>query len=188
VVLASSITASTERLAALRKNLVVLEVPDLLRGAAGGWSGRTLLGGLLAETSPGAPRFDAWKTVTKREPTEEEREDLQFAWRVARHVVSNAIVVARGARTLGIGAGQSSRVDAVRLALAKAERSGHDVRGAVLCSDAFFPFPDSVEIAAAAGIRAIAHPGGSVRDAESVRAADEAGMAMVLTGERCFLH
>lgn len=188
VVLAPAITASQEKLAALRKNLVVLEVPDLLRGAAAGWSGRTLLGGFLAETTPRSPAFESWKTVTKREPTAEERDDLRFGWRVARHVVSNAIVVTRGGRTLGIGAGQSSRVDSVRLALEKAKRSGHDVRGAALCSDAFFPFPDSVEIAAQAGIRAIAHPGGSVRDAESVRAADDAGMAMVLTGERCFLH
>jgi phosphoribosylaminoimidazolecarboxamide formyltransferase/IMP cyclohydrolase len=188
VVLAPAITASQEKLAALRKNLVVLEVPDLLRGAAAGWSGRTLLGGFLAETTPRSPAFESWKTVTKREPTAEERDDLRFGWRVARHVVSNAIVVTRGGRTLGIGAGQSSRVDSVRLALEKAKRSGHEVRGAALCSDAFFPFPDSVEIAAQAGIRAIAHPGGSVRDAESVRAADDAGMAMVLTGERCFLH
>jgi len=188
VVLAPAIKASPERLAALRKNLVVLEVPDLLRGTAGGWSGRTLLGGFLAETTPRAPAFESWKTTTKRAPTVEERDDLRFGWRVARHVVSNAIVIARGGRTLGIGAGQSSRVDSVRLALEKAKRSGHDVRGAALCSDAFFPFPDSVEIAAEAGIRAIAHPGGSVRDAESVRAADDAGIAMVLTGERCFLH
>ena len=107
---------------------------------------------------------------------------------MARHVVSNAIVVTRGGRTLGIGAGQSSRVDAVRLALQKAERAGHDVRGATLCSDAFFPFPDSVEIAAQAGIAAIAHPGGSVRDAESVAAADQGNLALLTTGERCFLH
>jgi phosphoribosylaminoimidazolecarboxamide formyltransferase/IMP cyclohydrolase len=126
--------------------------------------------------------------VTKAQPTEAQTTDLRFAWRVARHTVSNAIVVARGGRTLGVGAGQSSRVDAVRLAIAKAERSGHDVRGAALCSDAFFPFGDSVEIAARAGIAAIAHPGGSVRDEESIAAADKAGIAMVHTGERCFLH
>jgi phosphoribosylaminoimidazolecarboxamide formyltransferase / IMP cyclohydrolase len=103
-------------------------------------------------------------------------------------VVSNAIVIAKGERTLGIGAGQSSRVDAVRVALWKAQRSGHDVKGAVLCSDAFFPFGDSVQLAAEAGIAAVAHPGGSVRDAESTSAADAAGVALVLTGERCFLH
>jgi phosphoribosylaminoimidazolecarboxamide formyltransferase/IMP cyclohydrolase len=149
---------------------------------------RGLLDGLLAETIPAPPRFDAWNAATKRALTEAETRDLRFAWRVARHVVSNAIVIAKGERTLGIGAGQSSRVDAVRVALWKAERSGHDVKGAVLCSDAFFPFPDSVQLAAQAGIAAVAHPGGSVRDAESTAAADAAGMALVLTGERCFLH
>jgi phosphoribosylaminoimidazolecarboxamide formyltransferase/IMP cyclohydrolase len=188
VVLAPSITAPEEKLAALRKNLVLLEVPELLRGGRTGWSARTTLGGLLAETDPGAPRFEEWKRVTKAEPTAAQLADLQFGWRVARHTISNAIVLAREGRTLGIGAGQSSRVDSVRLALLKAKRSGHDVRGAALCSDAFFPFGDSVEIAAEAGIAAIAHPGGSVRDAESIAAADKAGIAMMHTGERCFLH
>jgi len=188
VVLAPSITAPEEKLAALRKNLVVLAVPDLLRGGRTGWSARTMFGGLLAETDPGPPQFAGWKQVTKAEPTKDQLADLHFGWRVARHTISNAIVVARGGRTLGIGAGQSSRVDAVRLALLKAKRSGHDVRGAVLTSDAFFPFGDSVEIAAEAGIATIAHPGGSVRDAESIAAADRAGIAMLHTGERCFLH
>jgi phosphoribosylaminoimidazolecarboxamide formyltransferase/IMP cyclohydrolase len=188
VVLAPEITAGADRLAALRKNLVVLDVPGLLRDAAGGPAARSLLSGLLAQSRPGPPRFDAWTQATKRAPTGAERGDLWFGWKIARHVVSNAIVIAKGGRTLGIGAGQSSRVDAVRLALLKAERSGHDVRGAVLLSDAFFPFPDSVELAAQAGIAAIAQPGGSVRDAESIAAADAAGMAMLLTGERCFLH
>ncbi len=188
VVLAPEITASPERLAALRKNLVVLDVPGLLRDAAGGAATRGLLGGMLAQTRPGVPRFDSWTQATKRAPTDAERADLRFGWKVTRHVVSNAIVIAKGGRTIGIGAGQSSRVDAVRLALLKAERSGHDVRGGVLLSDAFFPFSDSVELAAQAGIAAIAQPGGSVRDAESIAAADAAGMAMLLTGERCFLH
>ena len=188
VVLAPEITASADRLAALRKNLVVLDVPGLLREAVGGAATRSLLGGLLAQTRPGPPRYDQWTQATKRAATDGERSDLRFGWKVTRHVVSNAIVIAKGGRALGIGAGQSSRVDAVRLALLKAERSGHDVRGAVLLSDAFFPFSDSVELAAQAGIAAIAQPGGSVRDAESIAAADAAGMAMLLTGERCFLH
>src|SRR5439155_13193077 len=139
-------------------------------------------------TAPGPPQLQSWMAVTAKRPTEAEERDLRFAWRVTRHVVSNAIVIAREGRTLGIGAGQSSRVDAVRLALFKAERSGHDVRGAVLCPDAFFPFPDSVEMAAQAGITAIAQPGGSVRDEESIAAAESRGVAMLLTGERCFLH
>lgn len=188
VVLAPEITASAERLDALRKNLVVLDVPGLLRDAPEPFASRGLLGGLLVQTRPAAPSFDRWKPVTKRAATPAELADLRFGWKVTRHVVSNAIVIAKGGRTLGIGAGQSSRVDSVRLALRKAERSGHDVRGAALLSDAFFPFPDSVELAAQAGIAAIAQPGGSVRDAESIAAADAAGMSMVLTGERCFLH
>lgn len=188
VVLAPEITASAERLDALRKNLVILDVPDLLRHASDAFASRGLLGGLLVQTRPAAPSFDHWKPVTKRPATAAEVADLRFGWKVTRHVVSNAIVIVKGGRTLGIGAGQSSRVDSVRLALLKAERSGHDVRGAALLSDAFFPFPDSVELAAQAGIAAIAQPGGSVRDAESVAAADAAGMSMALTGERCFLH
>ena len=188
VVLAPEITASAERLDALRKNLVVLDVPGLLRDASDPFASRGLLGGLLVQTRPAGPSFERWKPVTKRAATPAELADLRFGWKVTRHVVSNAIVIAKGGRTLGIGAGQSSRVDSVRLALLKAERSGHDVRGAALLSDAFFPFPDSVELAAQAGIAAIAQPGGSVRDAESVAAADAAGMSMVLTGERCFLH
>ena len=188
IVLTPSVEANPERLTALRKNLIVLEVPWMREGATSGLSARTLLGGLLAETVPGPPRLDGWKAVSKLPPSPAQLEDLHFAWRVVRHVISNGIVIAHGGRTLGIGAGQSSRVDAVRLALLKAERAGHDVRGAVLTSDAFFPFSDSVEIAAEAGIAAIAHPGGSVRDGESVAAADKAGIALMTTGERCFLH
>jgi phosphoribosylaminoimidazolecarboxamide formyltransferase/IMP cyclohydrolase len=188
VVIAPSISAPEEQLAALRKSLVVLEAGELLRGAPERFATRGLMGGLLAETTPAPPRFDRWKGASRRAASDSELADLRFSWRVARHVVSNAIVIAKGSRTLGVGAGQSSRVDAVRLALWKAERSGFDVRGAVLASDAFFPFPDSVELAARAGIAAIVQPGGSVRDGESVAAADAAGIAMVLTGERCFLH
>ncbi len=188
VVIAPSITASPDRLEKTRKNLMVLEAPDLLRGASDPVATRSLLGGLLAETLPGTPQFQSWMAVTARQPSEAETRDLRFAWRVTRHTISNAIVIARDGRTLGIGAGQSSRVDAVRLALLKAERAGHDVQGAVLCSDAFFPFPDSVEMAAKAGITAIAQPGGSVRDEESIAAAESRGLTMLLTGERCFLH
>ena len=188
VVVAPSIQASPERLEKTRKNLMVIEAPDLLRGASDPLATRSLLGGLLAETAPGPPQFQSWMAVTARKPTEDETRDLRFAWRVTRHVISNAIVIARDGRTLGIGAGQSSRVDAVRLALMKAERAGHDVQNAVLCSDAFFPFPDSVEMAAKAGITAIAQPGGSVRDEESIAAAESRGVTMLLTGERCFLH
>jgi phosphoribosylaminoimidazolecarboxamide formyltransferase / IMP cyclohydrolase len=115
-------------------------------------------------------------------------QDVRFAWRVCRHVSSNAIVIARDGQTIGIGAGQQSRVDAVRLALEKACDRGHDLRGAALASDAFFPFPDGPELALAAGITSIVQPGGSKRDAEVIAAAAEAGAAMVFTGRRHFRH
>lgn len=147
---------------------------------------RRLEGGLLMqdpdekEAPPGE-----WQVVTSRRPDPGDLRELEFAWKVAKHVRSNAIVVTRDFCTLGIGAGQTSRVDAVRLALA---RAGERARGAYLASDGFFPFPDAVEEAAAAGIRAIVQPGGSVRDADSIEAAERTGMIMVLTGIRHFRH
>ncbi|MDN5344393.1 MAG: phosphoribosylaminoimidazolecarboxamide formyltransferase / cyclohydrolase [Clostridia bacterium] len=125
------------------------------------------------------------KVVTVRQPAAREREDLLFAWRVVKHVKSNAIVVAQDGVTLGIGAGQMNRVGAARIAL---EQAGARAKGAVLASDAFFPFGDTVALAAAAGITAIIQPGGSLRDEESIKAADAAGMAMVFTGVRHFRH
>jgi phosphoribosylaminoimidazolecarboxamide formyltransferase/IMP cyclohydrolase len=123
--------------------------------------------------------------VTSRKPSEQEWADLLFAWRVCRHVRSNAIVLARGGATVGIGAGQMSRVDSVRLAVEKA-RSG--LTGAVLASDAFFPFADGPQLAIEAGVTAIVQPGGSVRDSEVVAAAEAAGVALVVTGRRHFRH
>ncbi len=131
---------------------------------------------------------DAWRVVTQRAPESRELDDLRFAWRAVRSVKSNAIVFARGGMTLGIGAGQMSRVDAAFVAAHKAREAGHDASGSVLGSDAFFPFRDGVDQAAAAGVRAIVQPGGSVRDAEVIAAADEHGIAMVFTGQRLFRH
>ncbi|WP_448574805.1 bifunctional phosphoribosylaminoimidazolecarboxamide formyltransferase/IMP cyclohydrolase [Thermomicrobium sp.] len=128
---------------------------------------------------------ETWQVVTSRQPTETEWHDLAFAWTVVPFVLSNGVVIARHAQTVGIGGGQPNRVDAVRLAL---WRAGDRARHAVLASDAFFPFPDSVELAAAAGITAIVQPGGSKRDREVVEAAERAGIAMVFTGERHFRH
>jgi phosphoribosylaminoimidazolecarboxamide formyltransferase/IMP cyclohydrolase len=132
-------------------------------------------------------------TMTARQPTEEEWRDMLFAWTVCRHVRSNAIVLAAGGATIGIGAGQMSRVDAVRIAVQKAEKflGGRDpnpLAGSALASDAFFPFPDGPQIALDAGISAIIQPGGSVRDEEVVAAVDAAGAAMVATGVRHFRH
>jgi phosphoribosylaminoimidazolecarboxamide formyltransferase/IMP cyclohydrolase len=114
--------------------------------------------------------------------------DLLFAWRVCKHVGSNAIVIAKDLQTIGIGAGQMSRVDAVRIALGKAKELGHDLAGSVLASDAFFPFPDGPQLALDEGVRAVIQPGGSVRDAEVAAAIEAAGAAMVATGRRHFRH
>jgi phosphoribosylaminoimidazolecarboxamide formyltransferase / IMP cyclohydrolase len=123
--------------------------------------------------------------VSRRQPTDGELRDLDFAWRVAKHVKSNAIVFVEGGATLGIGAGQMSRVDSVRLAVSKARAS---LEGSVLASDAFFPFRDGVDEAGKAGATAIAEPGGSVRDQEVIAAADERDIALIFTGERHFRH
>jgi phosphoribosylaminoimidazolecarboxamide formyltransferase/IMP cyclohydrolase len=130
----------------------------------------------------------AWRTVTKREPTPEERAALGFAWEIADAARSNAIVLADGERLIGLGSGQTSRVDAVDVALLKARRAGHEVTGCVLASDGFFPFPDGVTHAAEAGVRAIVQPGGSVKDPEVIAEADRLGVAMVFTDRRVFRH
>jgi phosphoribosylaminoimidazolecarboxamide formyltransferase/IMP cyclohydrolase len=145
-------------------------------------------GFLVQDRQPPATIGESWQVVTRRAPTDGELADLRFAWRAVRSVKSNAIVLAREGRTIGIGAGQMSRVDASFLATHKAAQHGHDVAGAVLGSDAFFPFRDGVDQAAGAGVRAIVQPGGSVRDAEVIAAADEHGIAMVFTGQRLFRH
>ena len=147
---------------------------------------RTVLGGFLRQdVDAGDPDKTQWRTVSKRAPTEKELCDLMFAWKACMSVKSNAIVFAKDRATVGIGGGQPNRVDSVRIA---AQRAGEKAKGSVLASDAFFPFPDSVEEAAKAGITAIAHPGGSIRDGESIEAADRAGIAMVLIGVRHFRH
>ncbi|WP_448381678.1 bifunctional phosphoribosylaminoimidazolecarboxamide formyltransferase/IMP cyclohydrolase [Gloeomargarita sp.] len=147
---------------------------------------RVISGGFLVQTPDTAPaQPEQWQVVTTRPPTPAEQADLLLAWQVVKAVKSNGIVVAKGGVTVGIGAGQPNRVGAVRLALAQA---GEQARGAVLASDGFFPFADSVVAAAAAGITAIVQPGGSLRDAESIQAANAEGLAMLFTGVRHFYH
>ena len=154
--------------------------------APSGWDLRRIEGGLLAQGWDEQEHDPAGGQVaTRRPPTEDERRDLAFAWKICAMVKSNAIVVAKGGRLLGVGAGQMSRLDSVRIAVSKA---GEAARGAVLASDAFFPFRDGPDVAAAAGVTAIIQPGGSKRDAETVTACDEHGMAMLLTGRRHFRH
>jgi phosphoribosylaminoimidazolecarboxamide formyltransferase / IMP cyclohydrolase len=153
---------------------------------------RGIYGGLLAQTAPVPPFYGVddpeWRVVTRRAPGEAEMDDLAFAWAAAFGVKSNAIVLAGGGATLGIGAGQTSRVDSSRLAVRKAAEAGLSIEGCALASDAFFPFRDGVDAAADAGVRAIIQPGGSVRDEEVIEAADGHGIAMVFTGRRLFRH
>ncbi len=170
-----------------KKNLRVIELP--LPDDRPALDFKRVRGGFLVQERF---RFSwvatEWKVATRREPTDAEWRDLRFAWAAVAAVKSNAILLARDEAAVGIGAGQMSRVDASFLAVHKARDAGLDPAGAVLASDAYFPFPDGVEEAAGAGITAIIQPGGSVRDAEVIAAADAAGLAMVLTGQRQFRH
>ncbi len=170
-----------------KKNLRVLEGRARWNPASHDY--KRVRGGLLVQQRP-STSFDGsnWTVPTKRRPTAEEERDLLFAWRAVASVKSNAIVLARDGATIGIGAGQMSRVDAAFLAVHKATVAGLETKGAALGSDAFFPFRDGVDQAAEAGVRAIIQPGGSVRDAEVIAAADEHDIAMVFTGVRLFRH
>jgi len=146
-------------------------------------------GGLLIQDrDDGMVSRDELKVATKRAPTDAEWDDLLFAWKVAKFVKSNAIIYAANQRTIGVGAGQMSRVNSARIAAIKAEHAGLEVKDAVMASDAFFPFRDGIDNAAVRGIAAVIQPGGSMRDEEVIAAANEAGMAMVFTGMRHFRH
>lgn len=170
-----------------RRNLRLLAaVPPTGSAAAGGLDFRSVRGGMLIQDADVVGKDTArWRVVTERRPTEMEWTDLRFAWAVCAHVKSNAIVFVKDRQVIGVGAGQMSRVDSVRLAASKA---GDRARDAVAASDAFFPFADGVEAAAAAGVRALIQPGGSLRDAEVIAAANRLALAMVTTGERHFRH
>jgi phosphoribosylaminoimidazolecarboxamide formyltransferase/IMP cyclohydrolase len=161
-----------------------------------GYAAKTVAGGLLVQTRDAARVDDMeLKVVTKRQPTAQELADLRFAFRVAKHVKSNAIVYVKNGATVGVGAGQMSRVDSARIAARKSEDAAEAagvkealVRGSVVASDAFFPFPDGLLQAAAAGATAVIQPGGSMKDQDVIEAADAAGLAMVFTGTRHFRH
>ena len=147
---------------------------------------KAIAGGLLIQTSDDlVEKAEDWQIVTEKQPTPEQLTELLFAWKVAKHVKSNAIVVTKNLATLGVGAGQMNRVGSVEIAL---KQAGKNANGGFLASDGFFPFDDSVKTAATAGITAIVQPGGSVRDKDSIQAANELGLVMVLTGIRHFLH
>jgi phosphoribosylaminoimidazolecarboxamide formyltransferase / IMP cyclohydrolase len=142
----------------------------------------------LQDRDQGMVKVADLKVVTKRQPTADELRDLEFAWRVCKYVKSNAIVFAHDNMTIGVGAGQMSRVYSTRIAAIKAKDENLTVQGCVMASDAFFPFRDGLDVAAEFGIKAVIQPGGSMRDAEVIAAADEHGIAMILTGMRHFRH
>jgi phosphoribosylaminoimidazolecarboxamide formyltransferase/IMP cyclohydrolase len=196
VVIAPAVSPEAAAVFAGKKNLRLLEAGALPDPRAPGLAWKQVSGGFLVQDRD-AGRLDpaGLRVVTRRAPSAAERADLLFAWRVAKHVKSNAIVYASGGATVGIGAGQMSRVDSTRIAARKAEDMAlalglpePPTRGAVVASDAFFPFPDGLLAAAEAGVTAVIQPGGSVRDADVIAAADAAGLAMVFTGMRHFRH
>lgn len=185
VIIAPSFTGEAQEILAKKKNLRCLETGPLSPREPG-WLMRSVSGGVLVQGADWTVQDRAKLEVkTKAQPSEEDIDGLLFAWKVVRWVKSNAIVYADRTRTLGIGAGQMSRIDAAKFGLEKAE---YQVKGAYLASDAFFPFRDVVDLVAEHGIKAIIQPGGSIRDEESIAAADEHGIAMVFTGERHFRH
>jgi phosphoribosylaminoimidazolecarboxamide formyltransferase/IMP cyclohydrolase len=189
VIAAPAVDADAARVLAGKPNIRVLVTGDLTASTGDGYEIRSVTGGLLAQDrDSGMVSADQLRVVTQRRPDERELDDLLFAWRVAKFVKSNAIVFARDTMTIGVGAGQMSRVYSSRIAALKAADEKLEVRGAVMASDAYFPFRDGVDIASAYGITAVIQPGGSKRDAEVIEAADAHGMAMVFTGMRHFRH
>jgi phosphoribosylaminoimidazolecarboxamide formyltransferase/IMP cyclohydrolase len=187
VIIAPSATEAALKVTAAKQNVRVLTVP--LSNAHNQWDVKRVSGGLLVQ-SPDALNVGAehLKVATKLQPTAEQMTDLLFAWRVAKYVKSNAIVFCKGGQTLGVGAGQMSRVDSTRIASIKAQNAGLTLENSVVASDAFFPFRDGIDVLAQAGAKAVIQPGGSMRDEEVIAAADELGLAMVFTGHRHFRH
>lgn len=189
VIIAPSVSAEAREVVAAKANVRLLECGQWPAERINGLDYKRVNGGLLVQSRDIGMITEAdLKVVTKRAPTEQEIHDLIFAWKVAKFVKSNAIVYAKNRQTVGVGAGQMSRVNSARIAAIKAEHAGLSVPGAVMASDAFFPFRDGIDNAAKAGITAVIQPGGSLRDNEVIAAADEAGMAMVFTGMRHFRH
>jgi phosphoribosylaminoimidazolecarboxamide formyltransferase/IMP cyclohydrolase len=187
VVIAPRVEPQAQKILSAKANLRVLEVP--MAHGAQAHDYKRIGGGLLVQTSDSRPLdSQSLKVVTRRAPSEAQRADLLFAWSVARYVKSNAIVFCGDGMTLGVGAGQMSRIDSVRIAATKAQAAGLPLQGSVVASDAFFPFRDGLDALAEAGAVAVIQPGGSVRDAEVIGAADEHGIAMIFTGMRHFRH
>ena len=187
VIIAPSVAPGVPEIIAKKKNVRLLECGEWPAETAPRLDYKRVNGGLLVQEAD-LLLSDDLKVVTKRAPTEKERQDLDFAWRVAKFVKSNAIVYCKDGMTIGVGAGQMSRINSARIAGIKAEHAGLEIKGAAMASDAFFPFRDGLDNAAAVGITAVIQPGGSIRDEEVIAAADEAGIAMVFTKMRHFRH
>lgn len=189
VIIAPQILDEAREILATKKNLRVLETGALPNVRDARMMVKTISGGFLLQGADnGCISADDLKVVTKRAPTEQEMADLLFAFRVCKHVKSNAIIYAKGGKTVGIGAGQMSRIDSSRIAAWKANEARTEIQNSVVASDAFFPFPDGLLAAADAGATAVIQPGGSIKDADVIAAADERGLAMVFTGMRHFRH
>ncbi|MDH5654948.1 MAG: bifunctional phosphoribosylaminoimidazolecarboxamide formyltransferase/IMP cyclohydrolase, partial [Spirochaetia bacterium] len=188
-VIAREFTDGAKNIFTVKKNVRLIQIQDPDRFMKSAMEIRQVYDGILLQEADVFNSSPAdWKVVTKRKPDEKEMKALHFAWRLVRHVKSNAIVFCSENRSLGVGAGQMSRVDSTEIAVMKANKNGMDLKGSVVGSDAFFPFRDGVDAVAAAGAKAIVQPGGSVRDEEVIQAADEHGIAMVFTGYRHFKH
>ncbi|HET8866277.1 MAG TPA: bifunctional phosphoribosylaminoimidazolecarboxamide formyltransferase/IMP cyclohydrolase [Gracilimonas sp.] len=188
IIIASEFSEASLALLTQKKNRRLIRIKKSVREVQAS-SYRSIFGGLLnqeADLTPANP--DDFKIVSKRKPTEQELKDLLFSWKVVRNVKSNAIVYAKDGRTLGIGSGQTSRVDSSEIAVAKAGKEGLDLKGSAIASDAFFPFADGVEAAAKAGAKAVIQPGGSIRDEEVIAMADKHDMSMIFTSKRHFKH
>ena len=189
VIIAPTVSEAAKTVLSAKQNVRVLECGDWAGQLTDGYDFKRVNGGLLIqERDFGMVEAEDLQVVTKRQPTEAELKDLMFTWKVAKYVKSNAIVYCKDGMTIGVGAGQMSRVYSAKIAGIKAADENLEVVGSVMASDAFFPFRDGIDAAAAAGITAVIQPGGSMRDAEVIAAADEAGIAMVFTGMRHFRH
>ena len=188
VIIAPKISEAAAQIVAAKPNVRLLECGEW-SAQTQGYDTKRVNGGLLVQDrDQGMVTQEQLTVVSKRQPTEQEMKDLMFCWKVAKFVKSNAIVYAKNETTIGVGAGQMSRVYSAKIAGIKADDEGLEVKGSVMASDAFFPFRDGIDAAAEAGISAVIQPGGSIRDDEVIAAADEAGMAMVFTGMRHFRH
>jgi len=187
IVIAPSFEPKALELLARKKNMRVLETLGIGVKRLPYRKYRSIIGGLLVQDA-NVKLLEETKVVTKRKPTEKEMRAMMYAWKIAKYVKSNAIIFARESRVVGIGAGQMKRIDAAKLAATIAKDYGEELKGCAMASDAFFPFRDGIDYAAKLGITAIIQPGGSIRDDDVIKAADEHGITMVFTGMRHFRH